>query len=587
MKFRLVENFDDLLLEYKAAIEPGSELEKSLVYDIEHTDTPFQQLAKKYGISRSSVYKFAHNKNLNVSHRQRNTPSIEPNSELERAIIHDLEHTSKPYTQISKEYGISYEVVSQFAHQKNLRDNKNREVHVYFNTLKAEIQHVRTTGIVGRLEFLPSIYLGEYSVSNIRGMYEYIRDKYLKGRRPTTDRIIEFYLKIASNEIPLNTLIAEMRSQSSTVKHGHSVNFDYKFITVSKEELPTIDFNSVNYPQLAKDFLTFLNRKADNSTTFDSIYKDITDAASKLDTETADRNSQINTYIINNLDTIAHNIYSKEGTIIEATNYIDGIPYETSFDISSPQDIAECMKPYKSYLLYGFMNKTGNIVYIGISSEARSRSAFYKKENRPLILRAFKDQIIKKLIIFKSNLPIESRSVNTKLLYALEVYFAEQLFKTYPENYPKALNKAKPGKNASRLLTAQNRDKFELYISEQDKLLSAEELKSAGKEILDVGKGTFMKLYPYHKYAQDYIDKHDGNLSIEDKQLLYKSLGSRCMHVLWNICSSESEYKEIVGANNWNDSSFGNFYHWKNYRIENNLPITEDLDDDIDMEYYV
>ena len=36
------------------------------------------------------------------------------------------------------------------------------------------------------------------------------------------------------------------------------------------------------------------------------------------------------------------------------------------------------------------------------------------------------DNIIKKLIIFKSNLPIQSRTVNTKLIYALEAYFAKE-----------------------------------------------------------------------------------------------------------------------------------------------------------------
>jgi hypothetical protein len=36
MKFKLIEKFDDLLLRENLTIEPGGDLEKSLIYDIEH-----------------------------------------------------------------------------------------------------------------------------------------------------------------------------------------------------------------------------------------------------------------------------------------------------------------------------------------------------------------------------------------------------------------------------------------------------------------------------------------------------------------------------------------------------------------------
>lgn len=532
MKFRLVEDFDDLLLEVrKPVIEPSSELEKNLIYDIEHTD--------------------------------------------------------KSYEQIGKEYGLNGQMIARLAQRKNLRAKQQlrlQKMHVYFNTLKADIHSVSKRIVEANMKFLPSIYLGEYSVGSIESMYEYIRKKYL-GTRISTKDLIEFYLKIASDEISLNTLITEMKAQSTNKSNPHSATFDHKFITASTVKLPTVDFNSVNYPQLAKDILIFLGRKSPSSNDFDSHYKDLKATAAKLDPKTDDRINRIDTYISDNLEKIARNIYSKKGDIIEPTNYINGIPYETSFDVNSPQDIASCIKQYKGYLLYGFMDKTGDIVYIGISVAARSRASLYDNENRPMIIKAFEDNIIKKLIIFKSNLPIESRSTNTSLIYALEVYFAEQLFNTYPENYPKALNKAKPGQNSSGLLTAQNRDDFELYISDQDRLLSAEEFTLAGEKVLNVGNSQIRKLYPYYEYAEDYISKHNGNLSVKDKQTLYKSLSSDTKHILWDICASESEYKEIMGYNN----SLGRsaFYNWKNYRIKNNLPITEELDDDIDMEYYV
>ena len=586
--YETTEDLDDLLLEYKPAIEPGSDLEKRLIYDIENTDMPLDQLAKKYGVGRTPIYSLIKRLNLHPSPKSSNQSVIKPNSDLEKRIIYELEHGNKSVDQLAKEYGIGRQTLYNFAHRKDInikgrpKIRKTKTIKVYFNTLEADVSRVTANGIVATMKFFPSIYVGEYSVGMAQNMYKYIRDKYLEGR-PSTDRIIEFYLKIASKEISLNTLITEMKAKSQAPTRGAlPANFDYKFITVSTEELSTVDFYSANYPQLAKDILTFLGRKGPFSNDFDNQYKDLKATAAKLDPKTADRIGRINTYVSNNLEKIAHNIYSKKGDIIEPTNYINGIPYETSFDVSSPQNIASCINQYTGYLLYGFMNKTGDIVYIGISVDAKSRARFYENEDRPLILRAFEDNVIKKLIIFKSNLPIQSKSVNTQLIYALEVYFAKQLFNTYPANYPKALNKAKPGKNSSQFLASQNRQNFETYIYEQDGLISMNEFQSAGKEILNVENVS--QVYPYYKYAEDYIAKHDGKLSVKDKQILYKSLHGDAKHILWDICASESEYRKIVPKNG------GTQYEvdaWKNYRIKNNLPITEDLDDDIDMEYYV
>jgi hypothetical protein len=571
-------------------ITPGSELEKNLMYDIEHTSTSYSNLAKKYGLtSISPIRTLIKNKNLNVSHRH--TSSIEPDSELGKSIIYDLEHTDISFRQLSKKYGISVADVEAFINSitlssetlKNLHHRKTQKLHLYFNTLEADIRVFKLDSIECSLRFFPSIYIGEYSVTSIEGIYEYVRKKYL-GNTVRNSTLFEFYLKIASNEIPLNTLIAELQSELTHPSTYHTSTFDYKFITASTEELSTVDFYSVNYSQLAKDILTLLSRKDNSSNDFDAVYKDLKAAASKVDPETADSNDQIKTYINNNLENIAHNIYSKKGDIIEATNYINGIPYETSFDISSPQDIATCMNKYNGYLLYGFMDKTGDIIYIGISVTATARADKYAEEDRPLILKSFEDKIIRKLIIFKSNLPIQSRTVNTKLIYALEIYFAEHLFKTYPANYPKALNKAKPGQNSSKIVASQNQQKFETYISKQNKLLSVKEFTSAGKELLEVSTNRLRVLYPYTRYAEDYIAKHDGKLSITDKKTLHKSLRPNDMHILWDICSSESEYREIV-AHAARPSQVINT--WKNYRIKNNLPITEDLDDDIDMEYFI
>lgn len=590
MKFRLVEDLDDLLLEYKVAIEPGSELEKNLIYDIEHTDIPYAQLAKKYGLGSSSAIKYIIKRlNLNAVPRLASGSLrriITPGSELEKAIIHDLVYTDKPYVQISKDYGIEPSVVHNFNRRKNLRPKeipkKKTHTHVYFNTLEADVSQVCIDKIYAKMKFHPSIYLGEYSVGMMQGMYEYIRDKYLNGR-PTTDGILEFYLKIASNEISLNNLIDEMKDQSTPAVKSYSSDFDYRFITVSTDKLSTVDFYSANYSQLAKDVLTFFSRKGASSNDFDIVYKDLKAAAAKVDPKTSDRINRINTYISNNLDKIAHNIYSKKGDIVEPTNYINGIPYETSFDVNSHQDLASYMKQYKGYLLYGFMDKTGDIVYIGISIAASSRGTFYSNESRSLILKAFEDGIIEKLIIFKSNLPIQSRSVNTQLIYALESYFAEQLFNTYPANYPKALNKDKPGQNSSRFLASQRWDDLETYIGEQDRLLSIEEFMLAAEE-LHIPRGSINTHYPYYKYAENYVAKHDGVLSIKDKQTLYNSLNNSKKSIFWDICSSESECREIVSKNERSEYAVDD---WKNYRIKNNLPITEDLDDDIDMEYYV
>lgn len=583
MKFRLVEDFDDLLLEYKAAIEPGSDLEKKLIYELENTNKSYRQLGKEYGVTHNTIKHFAELRNLGDNRKL--VRAIEPGSDLEKSLIYDIENTDKTYIQLSKEYGIPRDAILRLSYSKNLRDKKElSKYHVYFNTLEAaDIHRLEINNIHADLKFHPSVYIGMYSIRDIDKIYTYISKKYFNGAVNTTT-LIEFYLKIASGKISLKTIIDEMKEHSTVSFSSHRSTFDRKFLTMSTEELATVDFYSANYSQIAKDILIFLSRKDSNSTDFDIRYKDLKDAAVKLDLETADCNNEIDTYISNNLDSIAHNIYSKEGNIVEANNYINGIPYETSFDVRSPQDVARCMKPYKSYLLYGFMDKTGDIVYIGISATAESRGNMYAKENRPLILKAFEDHLIKKFIVFKSNLPVHSRTVNTKLIYALEVYFAEQLFKTYPENYPKALNKQKPGRNTSKIVASQNRTDFERFINKQDRVLSVTEFMSAGKEILNVSSRSVQKLYPYYKYAQDYISKHDGELSIKDKQTLYKSLYGDTRHTLWDICASESEYRKIVPKNK---NTYQVVNSWRNYRIENNLPITEDLDDDIDMEYYV
>lgn len=588
MKFRLVEDFDDLLLEVrKPAIEPGSDLETSLIYDIENTDIPYMQLVKKYRLNtEQAIYTLIDRLNLHPIPRPQRSALIKPGSELEKAIIDDLIHTDKSYTQIGKEYGIGASIVYNFAQRKNLGANKpkrRQKMHVYFNTLEAaDVRNVGIKGINATMKFLPSIYIGEYSVGIMNSMYEYIRNKYLNGK-PTTAGIIEFYLKIASNEISLNTLITEMKAQSSPATQGHPANFDYRFITVSTEELATVDFHSANYYQLAKDILTFLSRKDSNSKDFDTVYKDLKAAAAKLDPKTKDGNDRIDTYISNNLEKIAHNIYSKKGDVIEATNYINGIPYETSFNVSSPQDVASCMSHYKGYLLYGFMNKTSDIVYIGISTTAESRGNHYTEENRLLIRKAFEDNIIKKFIIFKSNLPIQSRSVNTKLIYALEVYFAEQLFKTYPATYPKALNKDKPGQNSSGIIASQKKMDLDTYLSEQDKLLSGKEYHSAVKEITGLHPSNFN----YYDYVKEYVATHNIDLSFEDKKNLFSGLRGSQKELLWDHCSSESEYRKLIPRNHGKEKIQEYVNAWKNYRIKNNLPITEELDDDIDMEYFI
>ena len=71
------------------------------------------------------------------------------------------------------------------------------------------------------------------------------------------------------------------------------------------------------------------------------------------------------------------------------------------------------------------------------------------------------------------------------------------------------------------------------------------------------------------------------------KKILYRNLPSQYMYILWDLCSSESEYKQISQSSTHDINTKVKLDKWKNYRIENNLPITEDLDDDIDMEYYV
>ena len=105
-------------------------------------------------------------------------------------------------------------------------------------------------------------------------------------------------------------------------------------------------------------------------------------------------------------------------------------------------------------------------------------------------------------------------------------------------------------------------------------MLAAEELNISRQKITQ----------KYHDYAEDYIAKHDGELSIKDKETLYKSIGNKNKSILWNVYSSESEFREIVSKNG---GSKYQVQSWKDYRIKNNLPITEDLDDDINMEYYV
>ena len=585
MKFRLVEDFDDLLLEAKPAIEPGSELEKSLIYDIENTDTPYTELAKKYGLnSYDPIPRLVKSRNLNVSHRKEagRFSLIKPSSELEQEIINDIENTNKPYIEIAKEHGWSVQTIYKFIKRKNLNVEHRgaSKYYVYLNTLKADIQGIRPTGILSKMKFLPSIYLGYYTGATARGMYDHVRKKYLKGK-VQSESLLEFYLKLASNEISLDTLITELRNSQPELTGWHP-NSKYDFITISTDELPTVDFYSADYAQLSKDILTYLSRTSYNA---DNYYSDLKDISAKIAPKTAASIDQTNTYINNNLENIAHNIYSEKGDIIEATNYIKGIPYETSFDISSPQDIATCMKPYKGYLLYGFMDTDGDVVYIGISIFAANRGDFYDKETRSLILKAFEDKRLKKLIVFKSNLPVQNRSTNIQLTYALESYFAEQLFKTYPENYPKALNKAKPGLNSSGLISSQRMVDFEIYLSEQATLLDGKEFSLAAQKILKINRTD--SVFPYYKYAQNYISEHKADLSVRDKEILYRSLPTNKISILWNICSSESEYKQIAQINTMNKRGRDILSRWKNYRIENNLPITEDLDDDIDMEYYV
>lgn len=605
MKFKLVEHFDDLLLEGRnPAIDPDSKEGKEIIAKIEDPSNSITSIAKEYNLSRDAIYTFIKNSNLQLRNISTPKPSIEPGSEKEKEIIAKIEDPANySLSEIGRQCGVDHHTVSRIAKRNNLRpeyfnkfhDVKEQKFHVYFNTLAAHVNDVDIDSIRATMNYFPSIYLDEYSMGTVQTMYEYIRDKYLEGK-VTNQSIIEFYLKIASKEISLDNLITEMKAQSGKPHSYRRSNFDYKFITVSTEELSTLEeFNSDNrYPLLATDILTHLGRKHSSANDFDSRYEDLKAVASKIDPDTAELIDSINTYIDKNIEEIAQNIYSNKGEIIEPTNYINinghKIPYERSFTIQSLQNVASLMDNYKGYLLYGFMNTSGAIVYIGISIDAEQRGDYYKDEKRSLICRAFDENKIEKLIVFKSNLPVNNKSLNTSLIYALESYFAKDLFKTHPAKYPDALNQQEPGQNSSRFLASQRRNNLEIYIrkqTKQKKLLSSEEYFSAVRKIT----GTNGKHYPYYLYAKQYIkyiSEHNLELSYDNKEILYRSLPPQHNSIFWTVCSSEEEFKKITQIDHIGPNEKHMINNWKNYRIKNNLPIiTEDLDDDIDIEYFI
>ena len=160
--YETTEDLDDLLLEYKSAIEPGSELEKNLIYDIEHTDTPYGELAKKYKVSPSFISKYIKRLNLHPSPRSKRFV-IEPNSDLEKRIIYELEHGNKSLGQLGKEYGISRQTLSDFVHRKGINIKKmpgigtKKIIKVYFNTLEADVRKVTVNAVEATMKFFPSI----------------------------------------------------------------------------------------------------------------------------------------------------------------------------------------------------------------------------------------------------------------------------------------------------------------------------------------------------------------------------------------------------------------------------------------------
>lgn len=506
---------------------------------------------------------------------------IEPDSDLEQAILDDIQQSDLSYDAIAKKYNLrSTQPIKSLVKRKNL-NRAHKKFHLYFNTFNhVELRAIREGLINCTINFSPSIYIGKYSITEAKNILKYVKDKYLQGDCTNT-ALLKFYLDIFAKNIKLTDLIKELEQITIRNYSGSVHNSKYEFITISETELDTIDFYSYDYRTLSSEILYLWSRSKNDTRNSEAIIS-LKSIASKISSDVADYLHNSDNSNMDSIEYIAANIFSKHGDVVKTSNYIAGIAYEEIFDIESLDDIVGIMQHHAGYMLYGFVDISGDVVYIGITTSAQGRAQRYANEDRELINRAFTEKLIRKFVIFKTNLPGQTRLRKTDLLYDLEVFLAEKIFKTYPAHYPKALNKDKPGKNSSSYLASYNKLKFETYISNYEKLLSSKEFFDIGNKVLGADS---RQIYSYIDYASMYIDKNEGKISLADKKVLYNNSDTHSIHLLWKVCSSESEYKELI-----KDLGLLNPYKpmskWRKYRKENNLPITEDLDDNINGGLY-
>ena len=290
--------------------------------------------------------------------------------------------------------------------------------------------------------------------------------------------------------------------------------------------------------------------------------------------------------ILKTVPEMVYQLFNEDGKKIDPTKYIKSavdtnVPYETEHPLVNKDQLNKFFTKYRHHpLLYGFINKDGKVVYVGITQAAGLRGYDYSKGEGRLIDNAINSGSIKKWVIFKSNLPGTGRYMISRILQKLEFEFAVNVFKTYPANGSGALNYDLPGKNANRYVTELRDEAVKAALLRYEKVLTRSEYIEILERKFDkirTGKGRF----PYYKYLIDYIKKcYKDSRPIKDKSFIGTNILNNThkdqRNDFYKLITSKSDLIEYVGNNKQAITD------WENYRMANTLPITESLKKSLD-----
>ena len=491
---------------------------------------------------------------------------------------------------IAAKYNVSPDPINQLLLHNHIQlrgiNDHAKTYPVYLNTISyiGDIRQSLQLSTNIPLEYKPSIKLGDCTVSEIIQISRNLRQTITIKRIPNGSEILAFYMKLLQ-ERNIKHLLHDLlldNDKYQTQRQAMSNIKRFDLLTVDDagkiKDSELVDFYS--YEDIAKIWLIKLGSKVheweEPKTDSGKYLKDLALQYREITAGDKDYKKVVEKY---DVKSVAYSLFDTYGNRIDPINYknrINEIPYETEFNISSLENLAQCFRSYghNRDLLYGYVDNRSRVVYIGITQNPYQRGYDYagSAQETRVISKALVEKLITKLIIFKSYLPTTYCESSSKLLRQLEIEFAQRLFKTYsPENKKKSfeelisdgtLNIDQPGKNQSRYVVNNIQDYAANLASNSLLTISEYEKELRLKFGEDTAKSIRQSRYSYYRfYLPRYFAKHKIKSLVELNDLMEKA-------------GISTQHKVYIRQ------------QWENFCSKNNQNNPDDLDDNINGDDY-